>query len=99
MARTGSKEAGKVMVAIIAAGLWGRPAPPHEMIFGSCSTQRAAEAGGSVDGTAAGLPEAGAVALAAGAVRAGARDAGRLRLEGKDYVVQEGDVLHFRFNV
>ena len=30
---------------------------------------------------------------------AGARDAGRLRLEGKDYVVQEGDVLHFRFNV
>jgi GTP-binding protein YchF len=30
---------------------------------------------------------------------AGARDAGRLRLEGKDYVVQEGDVMHFRFNV
>ncbi|WIG56098.1 MAG: GTP-binding and nucleic acid-binding protein YchF [Rhodanobacteraceae bacterium] len=30
---------------------------------------------------------------------AGARDAGRLRLEGKDYRVQEGDVLHFRFNV
>jgi GTP-binding protein YchF len=30
---------------------------------------------------------------------AGARDAGRLRLEGKDYVVREGDVLHFRFNV
>ena len=29
----------------------------------------------------------------------GARDAGRLRLEGKDYVVREGDVLHFRFNV
>src|SRR5262249_49303666 len=29
----------------------------------------------------------------------GARDAGRLRLEGKDYVVQEGDVMHFRFNV
>lgn len=29
----------------------------------------------------------------------GARDAGRLRLEGKDYVVQEGDVLHFRFNI
>ncbi|MCY0875464.1 MAG: redox-regulated ATPase YchF [Firmicutes bacterium] len=36
-------------------------------------------------------------------VRAGtmnaARDAGRLRLEGKDYVVQDGDVMHFRFNV
>ena len=30
---------------------------------------------------------------------AGARDAGRLRLEGKDYLVKEGDVLHFRFNV
>ncbi len=30
---------------------------------------------------------------------AGSRDAGRLRLEGKEYVVQEGDVLHFRFNV
>jgi ribosome-binding ATPase len=30
---------------------------------------------------------------------AGAREAGRLRLEGKDYRVQEGDVLHFRFNV
>ena len=29
----------------------------------------------------------------------GARDAGRLRLEGKDYAVKEGDVLHFRFNV
>jgi GTP-binding protein YchF len=28
---------------------------------------------------------------------AGARDGGRLRLEGKDYVVQDGDVLHFRF--
>ncbi len=30
---------------------------------------------------------------------AGSRDAGRLRLEGKEYLVQEGDVLHFRFNV
>jgi GTP-binding protein YchF len=30
---------------------------------------------------------------------AGARDVGRLRLEGKDYIVKEGDVLHFRFNV
>jgi len=27
----------------------------------------------------------------------GARDAGKLRLEGKDYVVQDGDVMHFRF--
>ena len=30
---------------------------------------------------------------------AGAREAGRLRLEGKEYRVREGDVLHFRFNV
>jgi ribosome-binding ATPase YchF (GTP1/OBG family) len=29
----------------------------------------------------------------------GAREAGRLRLEGKDYLVHEGDVMHFRFNV
>lgn len=29
----------------------------------------------------------------------GARDAGKLRQEGKDYVVQDGDVLHFKFNV
>jgi ribosome-binding ATPase YchF (GTP1/OBG family) len=27
----------------------------------------------------------------------GARDAGKLRLEGKDYLVKDGDVLHFRF--
>ena len=27
----------------------------------------------------------------------GARDAGRMRLEGKDYVVEDGDILHFRF--
>jgi len=30
---------------------------------------------------------------------AAARDAGRLRIEGKDYVVKDGDVMHFRFNV
>ena len=30
---------------------------------------------------------------------AGARDAGRLRAEGKDYIVKDGDVLNFRFNV
>ena len=35
----------------------------------------------------------------AGKGEAGARDAGKLRLEGKDYIVQEGDVMHFRFNV
>ncbi len=29
----------------------------------------------------------------------GAKEAGKMRLEGKDYVVQEGDVMHFRFNV
>jgi GTP-binding protein YchF len=30
---------------------------------------------------------------------AGAKDAGKLRLEGKEYIVREGDVMHFRFNV
>src|SRR5437016_882882 len=35
----------------------------------------------------------------AGKGEPGARDAGKLRLEGKDYIVQEGDVMHFRFNV
>ncbi|MEE8670191.1 MAG: redox-regulated ATPase YchF [Heyndrickxia coagulans] len=30
---------------------------------------------------------------------AAAREAGKVRLEGKDYVVQDGDVMHFRFNV
>ena len=35
----------------------------------------------------------------AGGGEAGARDAGKLRLEGKEYLVQEGDVMHFRFNV
>ena len=29
----------------------------------------------------------------------GAKEKGRMRLEGKDYVVQDGDVMHFRFNV
>jgi len=35
----------------------------------------------------------------AGNGEAGARDAGKLRLEGKEYIVQEGDVMYFRFNV
>lgn len=30
---------------------------------------------------------------------AGAKDAGKWRLEGKDYIVKDGDVIHFRFNV
>jgi GTP-binding protein YchF len=29
----------------------------------------------------------------------GAKDAGRMRLEGAEYVVQDGDIMHFRFNV
>lgn len=36
--------------------------------------------------------------IAAGSFQA-ARDQGKLRLEGKDYVVADGDVMHFRFNV
>jgi ribosome-binding ATPase len=35
----------------------------------------------------------------AGKGESGARDAGKLRLEGKEYLVHEGDVMHFRFNV
>lgn len=35
----------------------------------------------------------------AGKGEQGAKEAGRLRLEGKEYIVQEGDVMHFRFNV
>jgi ribosome-binding ATPase len=34
-----------------------------------------------------------------GVGEAGARDAGKMRVEGKEYVVQDGDVMHFRFNV
>ena len=30
---------------------------------------------------------------------AGCRDAGKMRLEGKDYIMQDGDVVHFRFKV
>ncbi|MFS0646529.1 redox-regulated ATPase YchF [Siminovitchia sp. 179-K 8D1 HS] len=36
--------------------------------------------------------------LAAGSMAA-AREAGKVRLEGKEYIVQDGDVIHFRFNV
>ena len=35
----------------------------------------------------------------AGKGEGGAKEAGKLRLEGKEYVVREGDVMHFRFNV
>lgn len=35
----------------------------------------------------------------AGNGESGAKDAGKLRLEGKEYIVQDGDVMHFRFNV
>ena len=35
----------------------------------------------------------------AGKGEAGARESGKLRLEGKEYLVREGDVMHFRFNV
>jgi GTP-binding protein YchF len=35
----------------------------------------------------------------AGKGETGAREVGKLRLEGKEYVTQEGDVMHFRFNV
>ncbi len=35
----------------------------------------------------------------AGRGEAGAKEAGKWRLEGKEYLVQDGDVMHFRFNV
>ncbi|HVA12310.1 MAG TPA: redox-regulated ATPase YchF [Stellaceae bacterium] len=35
----------------------------------------------------------------AGGGEQGAKDAGKMRLEGADYVVQDGDIFHFRFNV
>lgn len=35
----------------------------------------------------------------AGKGEQGAKEAGKMRLEGKDYVVHDGDVMHFRFNV
>ncbi len=38
-------------------------------------------------------------ALIARGSLAACRDHGELRLEGKEYVVQDGDVVHFRFNV
>lgn len=37
--------------------------------------------------------------LLAGGSMAAAREAGKVRLEGKEYIVQDGDVMHFRFNV
>ena len=32
-------------------------------------------------------------------LHAKARDAGKVRIEGKEYVMRDGDVVHFRFNV
>ncbi|MEW6334281.1 MAG: DUF933 domain-containing protein [Thermodesulfobacteriota bacterium] len=37
--------------------------------------------------------------IACGGTQAGAKAAGKLRLEGKEYVVQDGDIINFRFNV
>ena len=34
-----------------------------------------------------------------GTLEAAIREAGKLGIEGKDYVVQDGDIMHFRFNV
>ena len=33
-----------------------------------------------------------------GAIETAAKEAGKMRLEGKEYVVTDGDVMHFRFN-
>ena len=37
--------------------------------------------------------------LFAGGSESALKSAGKMRLEGKDYVMQDGDVVHFRFNV
>ena len=37
--------------------------------------------------------------FACGGTNAAAKAAGKLRLEGKEYVVQDGDIINFRFNV
>ena len=37
--------------------------------------------------------------IACGGTNAGAKAAGKLRLEGKEYIVQDGDIINFRFNV
>ena len=34
-----------------------------------------------------------------GRVAAAVKEAGKLRVEGKEYIVKDGDVMHFRFNV
>ena len=49
--------------------------------------------------SAAGAPLGRAVSLDEPAAPAAARDAGKYRLEGKEYVVKDGDVLLFKFNV
>ena len=33
------------------------------------------------------------------AANKGAKEAGKQRLEGKEYIMQDGDIVHFRFNV
>ena len=33
------------------------------------------------------------------AARAAVKDAGKFKVEGKEYVVEDGDIMHFRFNV
>ena len=37
--------------------------------------------------------------LLAGGSMSAAKEAGKVRLEGKEYIVKDGDVIHFRFNV
>ena len=32
-------------------------------------------------------------------IEAKAKEAGKMRVEGKEYIVKDGDVMHFRFNV
>ena len=52
--------------------------------------------GGLLDGLGVGR---GSLAQQLPGGEAPAKEAGKMRLEGKDYVVKDGDVMHFRFNV
>jgi ribosome-binding ATPase YchF (GTP1/OBG family) len=45
-----------------------------------------------------GLPNVGKTTIFNALTGAGT-EAGHLRLEGKEYVIQDGDIVHFRFNV
>ena len=80
------------LLSLVAAALWRAALRPSPRRYGKW----AVVTGGS-DGI--GLAYATELARRGMSVAILARDAGKLRQEGKEYVVQDGDVLNFRFNV